>query len=130
MELATIAALNRRLERLERECRRWRRLGAVALLGFGGVLMIGAARPSVVASGATGLHINDREGRQRLVLSTSPRGDTGLTVRGTDPKAGFAFRAGPDGLPGLSMRGLDNKAQLRLGFRPDGTPVVSLKDMG
>jgi hypothetical protein len=84
-------SLEDRVARLERENRRWKLLGAVALLGLAAIFLMGQARgPQTVE--AENFIVRDRDGVRRAILGAS------YPVGGDETSAGLAFyTALPDG---------------------------------
>lgn len=118
-----------RLERLERENRRLRRAGAVALAGVALVLM-GQTTSGEVAKvvEATQFVLRDSKGDTRAVLALGPDGSVGL---GLSDEAGTArawLSLGPQGSPSFALfdRAARPRATLRLW--PDGVPRLALND--
>jgi hypothetical protein len=144
MQIPSPDAVGRRLDQLERENRRWRRLAlgtwlAVAAIGLLGQSAAPPARPvgasrviegerfvlrdSAGRVGATlgwetdtpRLALHDPDGRPRAVLSVAAGGAPGLTLLDADGQtARAALVVGPDGAPGLAL------------FDPAGKPRLAV----
>jgi hypothetical protein len=85
MDRPKIDALAERIERLERENRRWRWGSGLAMIG-GLVVMIGGAQkasdPKVVE--AEGFIVRDKDGKERVRLGMATGGGPALFLRGND----------------------------------------------
>lgn len=117
------ADLVRRLERLERSNRRWRRAGAGTLLA-GLALLAGAWRhaPSPADTlEASRFVLVDGEGGQAGVLGLDDQGRPSLLLR-KDGATAFLTLSGP----GLLLRGDDGKRQAFLGFDTRGAAKLDL----
>lgn len=133
MQIPAPDAVTRRLDRLERENRRWRRLALASCLAVASIGLLGqsVAPPArsvgssrVIegerfmlrdAGGRVGatlgweadtprLVLHDPAGRPRVTLSVGAGGAPGLTLLDTDGQtARAALVVGPDGAPGLAL---------------------------
>jgi hypothetical protein len=126
----TMQTLVIRLERLERENRRLRRAGAVALAGIVALALMGQTPSGEAAKvvEATQFVLRDSKGDTRAVLALGPDGSVGL---GLSDEAGTArawLSLGPQGSPGFAL--FDRAAQPRATLRlwPDGVPRLALND--
>jgi hypothetical protein len=127
----SFATVTARLDRLERESRRWRRLALASWLGLAAVALLGQAAPTAApapgtveaqrfvlrdARGRVGatlawerdggprLALADALGRDRAVVSVSADGWPGLTLLDRDGQTARAtLVVGPDGAPGLAL---------------------------
>ncbi len=86
MDGPTVQALTQRLERLERENRRLKRAGALALLLAGGVFLMGQSLPASRVVEAEKLVIRDTTGKARVVL-----GDVATAADASAPLYGVAL---------------------------------------
>jgi hypothetical protein len=131
MPLTTPDALTVRLDRLERESRRWRRVALGSWLGIAALLLLGQSpsrganpartveaerfvlRDSRGHAGATlgweaddtpRLALHDPGGQPRVVLTVGAGGAPGLTLLDSDgATVRAAFVVGPDGAPGFAL---------------------------
>ena len=118
----------RRLERLERENRRIKRIGVCALFGAVVLIVMGQARPSNVAKviEAERFVVRGAAGSVSAVLGVNPDGNMGLEIRDKSGKAGVALGMGSSGNPALRLDGQDGKTGIALGVRSDNTPAMEL----
>jgi hypothetical protein len=130
MNKQTVETLAIRLDRLERENRRLKRTGAVALVGIAALVLMGQTTPGEVANvlEAKQFVLRDSRGDTRAVLALGPDGSVGL---GLSDKAGTArawLSLGPQGSPSFALfdRAARPRATLRLW--PDGVPRLALND--
>lgn len=122
--------LMRRLEGVERENRRWRWAGAVALTGIAAMALMGQAAPSNVAKviEAEKFVLRDAGGNARAVLALGPDESVGL---GLSDKAGTArawLSLGPQGSPSFALFDKAAKPRATLRLWPDGVPRLALND--
>jgi len=133
MPLSAQDQITERLDRLERDSRRWRRLALGSWLAVAALLLLGQSPPRVVkpnpartveaerfvlrdARGGIGamlgwgaddtprLALNDSKGQPRAVLSIGPGGTPGLTLLDTDgTTTRAALVVGTDGAPGFAL---------------------------
>lgn len=68
MDDANLDALARRVERLEKEARRWRFGGTVLILVLSALVFLGATQKAPVELRSNRFVLTDREGRQRATL--------------------------------------------------------------
>ncbi len=109
--------LGRRMERVERENQRLRRLGQFALVGCALALGLSAAVLVVAGAGRSAVRARTVEA-ERFVLR-APTGE----VRGE-------WRLGDGGSTELVLRGGSGRTQVRLGILADGSSGLSLADAG
>ncbi len=96
-------AVMRRLERLERETRRLKRAGGVALLGLAALGLLGQFRPSNVSPAveAERFVLRDRSRKIRAELGVLADVATTLTLFDESGKLRVALTAGPAGGPSV-----------------------------
>jgi hypothetical protein len=117
--------LSGRLEALERECRRWRRLGVAGLLAAVVAAVGGAA---AVAPGEIELErlvIRNKDAKRAIVLSATD-GDPSLTFT-DEGQEKVAMSLAEDGTPMLSFLDAGNP-RLMLGLSRNGVPVLNFND--
>ena len=126
MEPRSFEALNDRLERLERECRRWRRAGTVAFFGALTMIATGATSQSAREVELERLVIRDeKDGRGTITLSAGGGHPSLSFSTGGQEKIVLAIPEG--GSPTLSF--VDGGAdRLMLGLGSNGTPVLNFLD--
>src|SRR4051812_17770245 len=98
METSLIDTLAERIESLERENRRWKRVGAFALAGSIALLILGAKGadgPKVVE--AERFVLRDQEGRERGGLRVNSAGTASLSVEGREGHGGVSLVTSVDG---------------------------------
>ena len=150
MEQSTLDGLTQRLELLERENRRMKRLGSLALAGLSLVALIGAtstggrtvdaqhfvvknAEGKVVAElglrpdGMPKLELIGTGGKSRVVLSPLPEGAAALAISSSDGKS-LAVSTIGNGAMGLTLFDKNSHPRVELSVQPDGTPRLALLD--
>lgn len=128
MNEPVIEQMLRRLERLEKENRRIKRIGASALFGAIILVVMGQAGPSNVAKviEAERFVVRDTSGSVSAVLGINPDRNMGLEIRDKNGKAGVALGMGSNGNPALRLDGPDGKTGIALGVRSDNSPAMEL----
>jgi hypothetical protein len=116
----------RRLESLEKENRRIKRIGALALFGAVALVVMGQAEPGNVGKviEAERFVVRDSSGSVSAVLGVIPNGNMGLEIRDKNGKAGLALSMGVSRNPALRLDGQDGKTGIALGIRSNNTPGV------
>jgi len=108
----TIETLARRLDRVERENRRMKMVGAVALAVIVAVVLMGQAASKLAPPGKPGkivgaeqFIVHDARGGVRAELGTLPNGTVRLVLydRGNPGETRVILSAGPDRSPALSF---------------------------
>ena len=133
--------LTKRLEAVERDNRRLRRLGVAMLIGVGVLLgltsaiMIVAARhgmPGMVpqVAEARKFLLRDREGRIRGTWGTNEEGAAQLILQDNAGRARMRFTVLPDGSTGLAFVDSVNHARIVVGTLPDESANIVLADRG
>jgi hypothetical protein len=98
-----------RLIRVERENRRLKRVGALALLALAVVVLMGqAASPSKVVR-AQLFALRDTTGKDRATLSLGTDGSPALTFLDQDAKPRLTLFTIPDGSPAVGLLDKDGK---------------------
>jgi hypothetical protein len=150
-----IDTLERRLERLERDSRRWKALATLAMLTLSLVCLLGAgksdetsvpnelqarafvlvdqrgtplARLGLLPHGALGLGFYDQGKKSRIVLSVENDGASSISLFGKDGKGSLLLSANSTG--GSTLRLVDThwKTRATLATWPDGSPFLQLMD--
>lgn len=115
----------KRLERLERENKRIKRLGAAAFFSIAALFAMGQSKPDVSkVVDAERFVVRDGSGAVRAVLGVNPDGNMGLEVRDRAGKAGVALGMGANGNPALRLDGKEAKTGIALGVRSDNSPAI------
>ena len=150
-----IDAIVQRLERLERQGRRWKATATLALMTLGLVLLIGAgkngetsvpdelqahafvlvardgtplARLGLLPHGAWGLGFYDQGKKSRIVLSVEGDGSSLLSLFGKDGKGSLLLSANGSGATSLRLVDTHWKTRTALATWPDGSPFLQLAD--
>jgi hypothetical protein len=105
MNEPTMETLARRLDRLEREDRRLKLAGVVALAVIAAVMLMGQAGKPGKIVGAEQFIVHDARGGVRAELGTLPNGTVRLVLydRGNPGETRVILSAGPETSPGLSF---------------------------
>ncbi len=152
MNEPTMETLTRRLDRVERENRRLKQTGVVALAVIAAVVLMGQAMPSKVveaeqfvvrdASGkvhavlgtvnkrAVSLALIDKNGNPRVVLGVSPDGSSSLSFYDKDVNRRAVLGLRPDDSPDLALLDKDRKLRARLSLNYEGSATLVFIDSG
>ena len=133
--------LTERLEAVERENRRLRRLGLMMIVGIGVLLgltsaiMVVAARhgmPGMVpqVTEAKKFLLRDRDGRIRGTWGTNEEGMAQLLLQDTTGRTRMRFSVLEDGSSGLAFVDSVNNARIVVGILPDESANIVLADQG
>lgn len=144
------AELARRLERLERDNRQFKRLAVAALVIAAAIGTMAATRPvpqKIVAhefvledaqgktqailghpTGYPGLLILDRRGKPRAEFAVNRNGVPSLTMMDGKTKAGPYLTMGSDGSSALALYDDQGNTRAALSVGPDGSPSLQLFD--
>jgi hypothetical protein len=157
MKKTITETMTARLDRLERDCRVWKRISVIGCaigLAGGAATVLGPGELPSSGSGRAGqdrIEIRDRSGRMRAVLAVKPDGSpllafydeqgrnrmilglgrdgaAGLDVFQADGKDRIALGSWADGTSGMRLFDAEGRKRLAAGTRPDGTPTISLLD--
>ncbi len=130
MDEPTMDNVLRRLDRVERENRWLKCMGALALIGAAALVIMGQAKPSSVAKlvEAEKFVVRDAGGGVGAVLGVTTDGNLGLEIRDKGGKAGVTLGMGASGNPALRLDGKDGKAGAALGVRSDNSAGLELYD--
>jgi hypothetical protein len=116
-----------RLERLERENRWMRRIGAVCLALVAAVFLMGQEKAKELPDLEVGsLKVKDKDGKVRVFLR--PEGRGALVLYDGNLKARATLGVALDGEAGLLLYDGNLKARAMLGTAHDGTPGLKLFD--
>ena len=143
--MMTDATIEQRLDRVERENRLLKRIGAVAVAFIAALILMGQATPSRVAKvveaehfvlrdargtaravlnvsgNSVNLALADHEGKHRAVLYVLDDGTAGLALRDKDLTRRNVLYVLPDGSSGLRLAGKDGQKRTDLIVLPDGS---------
>ncbi len=112
MNEPTMETLARRLDKVERENRRLKRSGVVALAVIAAIVLMGQAASKLAPPGKPGkvvgaeqFIVHDARGGVRATLGTLPGGTVRLVLydRGNSGETRVILSAGPEGSPVLSF---------------------------
>jgi hypothetical protein len=150
-----IDTIERRLERLERDSRRWKAMTALAMGTLCLILLIGAgksgetsvpsevqahafvlvdrngiplARLGLLPHGALGLGFYDQGKKSRIVLSVEDDGASSISLFGKDGKGSVLLSANSTGASALRLVDTHWKTRATLATWPDGSPFLQLMD--
>lgn len=127
MERTIIYAVSERLERLERECRLWRRAGTSVVIGGVLMLIVSGAQLSKVPNEIEAKHfvVRDERGTTRARLEVGR--DGAPILRLLDSKEMPRIEMGlVDGRPSMIFYHADDKPRASLKVLPDGNPYLKL----
>jgi len=113
-----------RLEKLERENRWMRRIGAVGLAIVAAIAVWPRSRDPKVNS----LQVTDKNGTERMWFVTDVDGTPGLSVLDKNGEARMVFGTDADGPVRLSLLDKDGTERMWLVTDADGTPGLVLHD--
>lgn len=123
-----VEALGQRLDRLERENRRVKRVGAVVLVGIAAAALMGQARTAGRKMEAERFVVLDSSGKRRAELGVWPDGWAGLAIFDLDGKGRAGLRLAPDGAPSLALFDPDGKKRAELYAEPNNKAGLVLTD--
>jgi len=150
-----IDTIERRLERGERESRRWKAMATLAMGLLSLVFLIGAgksgetsvpnevqahafvlvdrngtplARLGLLPHGAWGLGFYDQGKKSRIVLSVESDGASSISLFGKDGKGSVLLSASSTGASALRLVDTHWKTRATLATWPDGSPFLQLMD--
>lgn len=116
-----------RLERLERQNRRLKLVGAVVLLSVAALVTMGQARPASQAMEAQRFVVKDAHGKPRAILGAF--GDFwGLNLYDPDGNARAALNVGANSTSRLGFYDGNGKSRVIVDVTDDGTSTVGFYD--
>lgn len=115
MNEPTIDNLVQRLDRVERENRRWKRAGTTVLAALAALVLMGQAKPDKVAEvvEAEKFVLRDKTGKLRATLAIAADGVVSLSLTGTTEKPGAVLAAARDGASTLILYNKDGNVLFR-----------------
>ena len=122
-------SLEQRLDRLERQCRRWRWAGIV-FATLVGTPVLATLVAFMTADGdrvPERLVIRDKEGRVRIDMGTWKDGSPRLLFAGASGTPRLEIRVGAGDVPSIEMLDEDRKVRLSMDVGETG-PTLSLRD--
>ena len=115
-----------RVEKLESDNRRLRRIGVLgALLLVGGALFL-AWKPLDGSVEAPKFVLAGNDGKQRMVWALERDGSPGMTLFDANQKTRFTLKMGPDGTPNLLMRDAEGTIVYQLTCKPEGMGAMTI----
>src|SRR5574337_355803 len=126
MEEQATNSVVQRLEHLERENRRLKRLGGFLIFGVAAVVLMGETKGARVIE-AEKFVLRDLVGKTRAVPSTMPDGSVGLAILSADGKS-LSLSAEGDGTMGLTMYDKSKKLRAEIFTLADGSAGLALYD--
>ena len=152
MDEPTMEALVRRLDRVERENRRWQWIATVTIGVIAAAVVMGQVTPGEVGKvleaekfvlrdrdgmsraelgiidGASVLLLNDRDGKPGVALSVLPDGPRTLALLDKEGRARSVLTARTDGDSGLRLFDKNRMHRASLDVRADGRPILRLAE--
>jgi hypothetical protein len=131
------AVLGRRIDELERENQKLRRLGTLMVGVFGVMLLItsvllvsmrmsAGAVPEVVE--ANRFIVRDADGHIRAIIGLSADGASRIVLQDRDARERLRLSLLPDGSPGMSFTDREGRSRAVLGLLPDETATLVFAD--
>ncbi len=150
MDEPTLDNLARRLSRLERENKRFKRIGGLVLAGIAAGALMGQMRTvadtieakqfivrdasgkprATLGAAADGslLELYDKEGERRAVLGVVRDGSVVLSLLAKGETGGVWLSAAPHGWSTLQFGDRRGTARMRAGLTPDGAAMLVAND--
>jgi len=131
MNEPTMETLARRVDKVERENRRMKQAGVVALAVIAAVVLMGQATPSKVVAKevvAEKFVLRDASGRAHAVLGTVNKRAVSLALIDKNGKPRVVLGVSSDGSSSLSFYDKDVNRRAVLGLRADDSPDLALLD--
>lgn len=131
MDESTRSALVERIERLERQNRRMKGVGAAILLALVAVVFMGQASPrgGQVVEAQRFLLRDPATGRGRAALSLLQDGSVGLSILALDGRS-LSLSADAGGKMGLTILDAARNLRAEIASGPDGNPTLTVRDAG
>ncbi len=133
MDQTTTDALIERFERLEARClrferqaRRWKTAGSLALIGVV-MLIAGGARQAKTVE-AERFVLRDQDGKTRMELGTDDRKAVALFLLDQEGNKPISLGVTANGRPAMGLSQAGGKRSLTLAFTPIGTAGLTLYD--
>jgi hypothetical protein len=124
----TLDTLTRRLDRLERENRRWKLAGGLAALVVLVLAVMGQAGPRPRSVDAEEFILKDSSGKRRAVLSVAQGGLAHLAFYDRQDAPRLGLGVGGNGAPTLALADAGGHARAKLELQADGVARVILLD--
>jgi hypothetical protein len=122
--------LARRLDGLERENRRLKRLGTLALVGLAALIIMGQTAPAPVANTieAERFVLRDTAGNVRASLGLRPDGTAALGLADDTQQERALLSVTAQGLAAVELTERSGRLRAGLAVRPDGAATLALLD--
>ena len=128
MDQPSLVVVVRRLERVERENRRWKIATLLSVVALASVLVMGQTRPPTTVE-AREFIVRTAEGKRVMRLSAGPDGQPSLAFFDQQVEARILMYLYERGTPGISLLAAPpSKATLHLAAYGDGTPRIDWTD--
>ena len=124
----TTEILVQRLDRLERENRRLKRVGFLVAIGIAAAVLMGQARTAGRVVEAEKFLLRDPSGKPRAQLAVRADGTSGLALYARDGKPRAGLTVGADGSASPRLNDRDEKNRAVLGVAADGRAAMGLFD--
>jgi hypothetical protein len=123
----TMEELSVRLEKVERQNRRLRAGGSLALVLIVALAALGQVAPSGKVVSAERFEVRDSGGKLRSLLAVIDDGVPALAFYDADGKGRALIGVNKDGFPHLEFLDKDRKTLIGLAVSPDGSPGLGLR---
>ncbi len=123
----TMETLARRLDLVERENRRLKRAGVMALAAIAALMLMGQAMQSKVVE-AEQFVVRDASGRVHAVLGTVNKRAVSLALIDKNGKPRVVLGVNPDGAPRVHLYDKNNTTRAALSTTAEGIPGLGLYD--
>ena len=122
--------LARRVERLERENRRWKRAASLGLVLIAAAALLGQAGPLGAAKtlDAERFNVRDPAGNLRAALGTTPDGAASLLLFSPTGVNQAGLGVLPDGTASIFLGNAAGRTVTELTLYRDGTPALIFRD--
>ncbi|MBZ5538228.1 MAG: hypothetical protein LAO31_19925 [Acidobacteriia bacterium] len=117
-----------RLERLERDYRRLKRLVIAALVLIAALGTIAATQPVAQTITAHEFHVLDSSGKVRMTMDAGPSGPL-LRFYDAQDHLGAQMGISPDGQSHLELSDKKMAGYLQMGVESDGSPLIRLRNV-
>ena len=111
--------LEARCLRLERQARRWKTVGSLALIGFVTLIFGGARQEKTIE--AERFVLRDQDGKARMDLGTDERKNVALFLLDQEGNRPISLGVTANGRPAMGLSQAGGNRSLTLAFTPIGT---------
>lgn len=120
--------LEERVARMERQNRRFKRMGALAILLASSFLLSGAAAQGPRRIVAEEIYLVDSAGRERGALLVTKEGSVGFWLRDATGKFRSVYSLGGAGSAILDFRDKNGKVRMAVGITQTDSPRINIVD--